>query len=123
MIRAIAIAALALTLTACGTTKTDLPVITKNHYIPVAIDPVLLNPNSCPWPNAPEGTNESEYSDYMIDGFLAWACENDTRKTIKNQNDRQITDIEARNKEADAVLSGKTKEGEKKKKSGLVTFN
>jgi hypothetical protein len=115
MIRKLAIAALALSLSACATTKTSLPVVTKNNYVAVTIDSILLDLDSCPWPNKPaDGANESAYSDYMLDGYKAWACENDTRSAIKKQSERQAAEVEARNKkEPEAVVSGKSKEKSK----------
>lgn len=125
MIRTIAIAALALSLAACGTTGTKLPTITKNNYIAVEIDPTLLDLQSCPWPDKPVDGNESAFSNYMLDGFKAWACENDTRAGIKKQNDRQAADVAARNgkkakpSDGTAVTSGATPE----KKKGWLSFN
>lgn len=85
------------TLGACGTTKGT--VVTKREFDAVKIDPELLEPNKCPWPVKADTiilNTDLEGSDYILKGYEAWKCSELTRATIKEQSERQASDIEKR---------------------------
>ena len=114
MIRSLTIIAAGLVLTACATTEKPL-VVTNTQYVPVSVSPELLNLDSCPWPQATvfiPTNKESEVIDYILEGYKAWTCENDTRGTIKKQVERQEAEIKARN-------DAKAKPPEEPKKKGI----
>ena len=120
MIRTISIIAAALSLAACAT-KPEPLVVTNTQYVPVTVSPELLKLDSCPWPEATvfiPTNKESEVIDYILEGYEAWACENDTRGTIKTQVERQKAEIEARNEE-----KKNPKPEPKKKKKPFFSFD
>lgn len=85
---------MALTLAGCSTT---VPV--KRSFTPVKIDAELLAADRCPWPKREDhiiiGT-DLEGSDYLLAGYEAWKCSEMTRATIKQQADRQASDVAKR---------------------------
>ncbi len=121
MIRSLTIIAAALALTACAGQPKPL-IVTKTNYVPVTVSPDLLNLDSCPWPEATvfiPTNKESEVIDYILEGYKAWTCENDTRGTIKTQVERQKAEIEARNEDA----KKKAAEPAKKEKKPFFSFD
>ena len=97
MIRTLAVVFLAIFLAACSTTKPT--VVKKRTFETVRIEADLLDPDKCPWPKREDhlilGT-DLEGADYLLAGYEAWRCSEMTRATIKQQADRQASDVAKR---------------------------
>lgn len=93
MIRAILFAAIALTLSACGSTRT------VTRYVPVTIDQTFFDPALCSWPKKADyivaGTDE-EASSYDLAGYEAFRCERTARLGAGERQREIVKDIEAR---------------------------
>lgn len=95
MIKPIILAAVALTLAGCGTTKT----ITETVYVPVTIDQSFFDPALCPWPKKADyivqGT-DGEAASYDLAGYAAYRCERAGRLGAGARQAEIIRDVEKR---------------------------
>ncbi len=93
MIRVALIGLVALTLSACGSTRT------VTRYVPVAIDQSFFDPALCAWPKKSDyivsGT-EGEAASYDLAGYAAYRCERAGRLGAGARQAEIVKDIEAR---------------------------
>ena len=93
MIRAIILAAVALTLAGCGTTRV------RTVYVPVTIDQSFFDPALCSWPKKGDfivARTDEEAMSYDLAGYEAFRCERTARLGAGERQAEIARDIERR---------------------------
>lgn len=93
IVRAIIIAAVALTLAGCGTTRV------RTVYVPVTIDQTFFDPALCAWPKKGDyivAVTDEEASSYDLAGYEAFRCERTARLGAGERQREIVKDVERR---------------------------